>query len=89
LLPSFVRKAENEEEHEDASASVAGFRAAYVFDVSQTDGQELPQIGIVQGSQAKSRASPRFAMRGISVESRFAWLACTIPICGNSWPSVW
>src|SRR6266853_5147119 len=49
LAPIVRRKAENEEEHEDASASVAGFRAVYVFDVSQTDGKELPQIGLVEG----------------------------------------
>jgi hypothetical protein len=31
------------------ASHVAGFRAAYVFDVSQTDGQDLPQIGMVHG----------------------------------------
>src|ERR1700740_195665 len=47
LAPIVRRKLENEEERDEASTSVAGFRTAYVFDVSQTDGQELPQIGIV------------------------------------------
>ena len=32
---------------------MAGFRAAYVFDVSQTDGKELPQIGAVQGDPSR------------------------------------
>src|SRR5437773_11569297 len=48
LAPIVRRKAHSEEDHEDASVSVARFRAAYVFDVSQTDGQELPPIGIGQ-----------------------------------------
>ena len=49
LAPIVRRKPENEEDQKESSACVAGFRAAYVFDVSQTDGKELPQIGIVQG----------------------------------------
>jgi antirestriction protein ArdC len=70
LAPIVRRNAENDEEREDASDSVAGFRAAYVFDVSQTDGQELPQIGIVQGDPREYRDRLRtFAMaQGISVE---------------------
>ena len=32
---------------------MAGFRAAYVFDVSQTDGKELPDIGTVQGDPSR------------------------------------
>jgi len=70
LAPIVRRKPENEEEREEALASVAGFRAAYVFDVSQTDGQELPQIGIVQGDPREYRERLRsFAdAQGISVE---------------------
>ena len=33
-----------------------GFRAAYVFDISQTDGQELPEIGNVNGDPSGYRA---------------------------------
>jgi antirestriction protein ArdC len=70
LAPIVRRKAENEEEREEASASVAGFRAAYVFDVSQTDGKEFPQIGIVQGDPGQNRDRLRsFAdAQGISIE---------------------
>src|SRR5579859_5000396 len=45
LAPIVRRKAENSDEDEKKSSPIAGFRPAYVFDVSQTDGQELPQIG--------------------------------------------
>ena len=70
LAPIVHRKPENQEDREEASASVAGFRAAYVFDVSQTDGQELPQIGIVQGDPREYRERLRtFAdAQAISVE---------------------
>lgn len=49
LAPIVRRKAEDEKAADEVSRTIAGFRAAYVFDVSQTDGKELPQIGVVQG----------------------------------------
>jgi hypothetical protein len=39
----------------DESATPVGFRAAYVFDISQTDGKELPHIGSVSGDPAQQR----------------------------------
>jgi antirestriction protein ArdC len=70
LAPIVRRKPAKEEDQDEALASVAGFRAAYVFDVSQTDGQELPQIGMVQGDPHDYRERLRnFAdAQGISVE---------------------
>jgi antirestriction protein ArdC len=70
LAPIVRRMSENDEDSEVTSVSVAGFRAAYVFDVSQTDGQELPQIGMVQGEPREFRERLRsFAnAQGISVE---------------------
>jgi antirestriction protein ArdC len=51
LAPIIRRKAVNDdEEREEISRPIAGFRAAFVFDISQTDGKELPQIGVVQGN---------------------------------------
>jgi antirestriction protein ArdC len=50
LAPIVHRKAQkDEEEAEEISRSIAGFRAAFVFDISQTDGEDLPQIGAVTG----------------------------------------
>jgi antirestriction protein ArdC len=70
LAPILRRKPENEEDRDAVSTSIAGFRAAYVFDVSQTDGKELPQIGMVQGDPREYRELlRRFASaQGISVE---------------------
>jgi antirestriction protein ArdC len=49
LAPMLRRKADSENDISTDSSIIMGFRAAYVFDVSQTDGQELPQIGVVHG----------------------------------------
>lgn len=59
LAPIVRRKSEREEDQKESSASVAGFRAAYVFDVSQTDGKELPQIGSVHGDPQEYTARLR------------------------------
>jgi N-terminal domain of anti-restriction factor ArdC len=50
LAPIVRRKDENAEQtNTDKSSTAVGFRAAYVFDISQTDGQVLPTIGSVNG----------------------------------------
>lgn len=69
LAPIVRRKADDEDEREE-TRNIAGFRAAYVFDISQTDGKELPQIGIVEGDPcAYSDRLHRFAVeQGISIE---------------------
>ena len=70
LAPIVRRNTENEEDREESSASIAGFRAAYVFDVSQTDGKELPHIGVVQGdpSHYGERLRTFATAQGIFVE---------------------
>ena len=70
LAPIVRRKPEDDEQRDEASTSVAGFRAAYVFDVSQTDGQELPQVGIVLGDprQYGERLRSFAHAQGISVQ---------------------
>src|SRR5260221_4923718 len=56
LAPIIRRKTENNEQAEpDESSAAVGFRAAYVFDISQTDGQELPEIGSVNGDPREYR----------------------------------
>jgi antirestriction protein ArdC len=47
LTPSVRKKSENTAETEpDESSTAVGFRAAYVFGFSQTDGQPLPLMPI-------------------------------------------
>ena len=56
LAPIIRKKAENNAETDPDESSVAvGFRAAYVFDVSQTDGQPLPEISSVNGDPREYR----------------------------------
>lgn len=47
LAPIVRRKPDVSDDDEKDSFRIGGFRAAYVFDVTQTDGQDLPQIGTV------------------------------------------
>ena len=71
LAPIIKRKAESAEQTEpDDSPSTVGFRAAYVFDVSQTDGQELPTIGRVNGDprEHRERLAKFVAEQGIALE---------------------
>lgn len=53
LAPLVRRKSADVTSSEDSddgrSRAVVGFRAAYVFDVSQTDGAELPEFGSITG----------------------------------------
>jgi hypothetical protein len=43
------RRAETEELIEDDKTRLFGFRAAHVFDVTQTEGEPLPEFATVQG----------------------------------------
>lgn len=56
LAPIIRPKVQSTEQTEADESSIAvGFRAAYVFDISQTDGQELPTIGNVNGDPREYR----------------------------------
>lgn len=49
LAPMVGRVRSKEELSEDSQTRLFGFRAAHVFDVSQTDGEPLPAFATVQG----------------------------------------
>jgi len=71
LAPVVRRKTESKEQEEtDESSTAVGFRAAYVFDISQTDGQELPAIGTVNGEprEYRERLAKFVAEQGIALE---------------------
>jgi antirestriction protein ArdC len=60
LAPIIRKKTENNGEAQPDESSVAvAFRAAYVFDISQTDGQPLPEIGSVNGDPREYRERGR------------------------------
>ena len=71
LAPIVRRKNENAKHDEtDESSTAVGFRAAFVFDVSQTDGQELPAIGSVNGDprEHRERLAKFVVEQGIALE---------------------
>ena len=71
LAPIVRRKHENTEQSEtDESSTAVYFRAAYVFDISQTDGQPLPEIGSVNGDprQYRERLGQFVAEHAIALE---------------------
>jgi antirestriction protein ArdC len=71
LAPIIRKKAESNSEAElDESSVAVGFRAAYVFDISQTDGQPLPEIGSVYGDprEHRERLARFIADQGIALE---------------------
>jgi antirestriction protein ArdC len=70
LAPIIRKKTENNvETKSDESSTAVGFRAAYVFDMSQTDGQPLPEIGSVNGDPREYRERlARFAAEHCTVE---------------------
>jgi len=71
LAPVVRRKNESEQQSEmDESSTAVGFRAAHVFDISQTDGQELPEIGRVNGDprEYRERLAKCVAEQGIALE---------------------
>ncbi len=71
LAPMVGRKKSSEDElREDAETRIFGFRAAHVFDVSQTDGEPLPEFATVKGDpqDAMARLKDFIAAQGISLE---------------------
>ena len=71
LAPIVRHKNESAKQNEtDEASTPVGFRAAYVFDVSQTDGQELPTIGSVQGDPRdyRERLARFVTHQGIALE---------------------
>jgi len=53
LAPILAKKSGEQDSPEEESARVAvGFRAVYVFDLADTDGEPLPELGNAQGDPA-------------------------------------
>ena len=71
ILAPLVRKVESTDEcNPEKQSQIAGFRAVYVFDLSQTDGAPLPTIGVAQGEPGDyfSRLEQFVSEQGITLE---------------------
>jgi hypothetical protein len=68
IFAPIVRR--NRDETAKEQESILGFRAAYVFDVAQTDGEALPEIAVASGDAGAALARLRDAVvaAGIRVE---------------------
>jgi antirestriction protein ArdC len=53
ILAPVVTKQKTPESEQDPVFQLTGFRTAYVFDISQTEGKPLPQFGPPPGSRRK------------------------------------
>ena len=74
LAPMIFKHAEAEAAQTDDEKTIVRFKAAYVFDVSQTDGEPLPGFATVQGDPAGhlERLKRFVSDRGISLEYSFS-----------------
>jgi len=71
LAPIMLKKAAEQANEEEACAKVAvAFRAVYVFDLADTDGQALPGLANAEGDPAgyTDRVKEFIAQRGIQLE---------------------
>jgi antirestriction protein ArdC len=70
LAPMIFKHAEAESAKTDEEKTTVRFKAAYVFDVSQTDGEPLPEFATVQGDPADhlERLKQFVSGRGITLE---------------------
>lgn len=70
---------------EDDSKRVIGFRAAYVFDVAQTDGEPLPEVATASGDPGARTSALRRAIdaRGIVIEDADALDGALGMSCGG------
>ncbi len=57
---------------DDESQSIAGFRAAYVFDIAQTDGKALPDVAQVVGDPAAALHRLRDAIQRAGITLSYA-----------------
>ena len=56
ILAPLIGKKRTEDDSDNEEKHLFGFRAAYVFDVSQTEGEPLPEFATVQGDPAEHTA---------------------------------
>ncbi|HKD04876.1 MAG TPA: ArdC-like ssDNA-binding domain-containing protein [Bryobacteraceae bacterium] len=70
FAPMVFKKKSNDEESEDEHTRAFGFRTAYVFDVADTDGAELPEFATVKGDPKHytERLAEFVASNGIRLE---------------------
>ena len=75
LAPIMYRRSETEgSEDEGGGRSVLGFRVVHVFDVSQTEGEELPELPGITGDPGEQLGLLRSFVEGEGITLRYAAL---------------
>jgi antirestriction protein ArdC len=72
LAPMVGRKKKDDELIEDEETRVFGFRAAHVFDVSQTDGDALPEFAKVNGDPQGYTERLRTFVAGLGIALEYS-----------------
>lgn len=77
LAPMVYRRHEDVDARgtdEDKGRRLAGFRVAHVFDISQTDGDELPELARVTGDPGEKLQQMERAIRDADIEIHYEFL---------------
>lgn len=71
IAPMLIRKQDEDAKDSEQPQSVLRFRGVYVFDVSQTDGDELPEPSRISGEPGRHLCRLReiIAERGITIDN--------------------
>jgi antirestriction protein ArdC len=74
IAPQFQKRTENEKEatEKDEIRSVASYRAVYVWDIDQTEGKDLPEIGSMTGDPGLYLCQLEDFVRGIGIDLRYS-----------------
>ena len=77
ILAPMIYRQKNEANHpsDDSAESLAlaGFRVVHVFDVSQTDGDDLPELATIQGDPGDRLSRLEEAIRGTGIEIEYGF----------------
>ena len=71
LVKRSKRGEETRRDEDEPSAKVVGFRTAYVFDVSQTEGEEPPQMSVISGDPGDLTDTLRRLIACCGIELRY------------------
>lgn len=68
---TYRRKVENDDGCESTESGIRGFKVVYVFDVSQTDGEDLPELARISGEPGPLLTELKTLVRDSDIELRY------------------
>jgi antirestriction protein ArdC len=67
----YKRKVEDDNGDERETQDVRGFRVVHVFDISQTEGEDLPEFAQIQGDAGENLARLEHVVRDVGIDLRY------------------